>query len=188
MSIPQTREAVKSSEEFHMVLWLQDATKHNLVSEWGYETRTFQLIQERKVTETVQLKTKTKQVERHVHREATYTPDFGFVLTPLGRELLYDAFKIQLLIAGERDSTLFVDVKGGFQPSNFGSDGRYFSLIQKLVLQNYYNTWIQKVVPKKLFVQTWCPEPLRWMKNRKQPTLTAIGNKCKNISDFITTM
>jgi len=183
--VPQTRDQVRSDEEYHFILWLQEATRHGLVEQWHYEGRTFNLIPERKVTEAVQLKTKQKSVERHVHREATYTPDFGFVLTQKGRADLYDVFKLPLLIGGERDSTVFVDVKGTFQPVKFGSDGRYFSLIQKLVLMMYPTTWVQKVVPQKLFAKTWCPEALRWMKNRKTATLTAIGKKCKSVDEFI---
>ena len=38
-----------------------------------------------------------------------------------------------------------------------------------------------------MFVKTWCPEPYRWLSNRKIKTLSAKGEKCRSIAQFLET-
>ena len=182
MNIPMTRDAVRSDEEWAMVLWLQEATKNNLVKSWDYEAYAITLFKSAKYIETVHMKTKSKCVERHLLRGASYTPDFVFDLTELGVKCFAKEFKASIHTNG--GTMVVVDVKGGFQPSSFGSDGRYFSLIQKCMF-HLNGIYVQKIVPKKLFAKTFCPESLRWMKNRREPTLTVAGKRCNNVGSFV---
>ena len=179
MSIPMSREAVKSDCEWEFVLWLQEAVREQLIVSWDYEPESFELFPAQTVTEVVKMKTKTKKVERHLHQSASYTPDFVIQLTEKGGGLLYKQFKLSML-SGD-GTRLWVDVKGAY---NKNDQPRYFSVIQKAVYF-IHHFWVQKVIPEKLFEQTWCPEKLRWMKNRKTPTLTARGRKYKTVSEFV---
>ena len=185
MSIPRSREQLKSDEEFHTVLWLQEAVRHNLIESWEYEPQIFELFPKQVYIEEVAMKTKSKQVERCLHQSESYTPDFLMKLTDLGKRLLYDAFKPSLLTSycgacGE----VWIDVKGAYNPND---QPRYFSSTRK-AMYHVHNIWVAKVIPfasakKGLFVETFAPESLRWMKNGKQ--LNRIGRSCRSIEEFM---
>jgi hypothetical protein len=186
MSMPRTREQVKSDEEFAMVLWLQEAVRHNLIESWEYEPRAFELFQKQTFIEEVQMKTKSKQVERHLHQAETYTPDFYLKLTESGKKLLYGFFKASLLSSySGACGEVWIDVKGSYNP--YQNDQRYFSIVRKAFYQNC-GIWVAKVIPfasakKGLFVETFAPEAMRWMKNGKQ--LNRIGRSCRSIEEFM---
>ena len=183
MSVPRNREQMKSDEEYHMVLWLQEAVRHNLVDSWEYEPQTFELFAKKTYPEIVQMKTKDKQVDRHLHHAETYTPDFKIVLTALGNKLLWKAFKDSL--ATGCPNIVWVDVKGSYNP--YQNDQRYFSIVRKAFYQNC-GIWVAKVIPfakagSGLFCETFAPESLRWKKNGKE--LNRIGRSCINAEEFI---
>jgi hypothetical protein len=185
MSVPTTREAVRSDEEFYMVLWLQEAVRHNLVESWEYEPQTFELFPRRVYIEKVVTKTKSKQVERCLHQSESYTPDFLIKLTNLGRGLLFGVFKPSLLASccgGSEE--VWIDVKGAYNPND---QPRYFSSTRK-AMYHVHRIWVAKVIPfasskKGLFVDTFAPESLRVMKNGKQ--LNRIGRGCRSIKEFM---
>ena len=182
----------KSKEEQDFADWLKEAQEHGLISSWEYEPRSFILFEKQTYEETVQLKTKTKIVERHLHAEASYTPDFMMLLTPLGSRLLHDVFKPS--IEGIGDGCVWVDVKGNYDAVR--KDGRFFSLIQK-ALYSKHGVWVEKVVPffqtgrgakkkaKGLFAAAFAPESRRWIKGRKVPTLSVCGEACCGVEEFV---
>ena len=194
------RDAFRSDEEFDFYHWLEEAKEHGLISGWEYEPKSFLMLDKKTYTETVELKTKTKVVQRHLHAEASYTPDFRFTLTLLGRVVLFDAFKASILtIPGYLRHTgtidVWVDVKGNFNPHQ--NDGRFFSLVRKVMYEKH-DIWVAKVIPffkkkKKgkestphgLFAETFAPRSRRWLKNRKVPTLTSCGTACPSVTDFV---
>ena len=106
MSTPRYRDQVKSQEEWDTVLWLQEATRAGLVDCWSYEPRTFTMIPKRIYTEEVQLKTKIKDVERTLHQEATYTPDFRVTLSAEGIRAMMAMFKPALLTSPTSDRVI----------------------------------------------------------------------------------
>ena len=181
--IPLNRESVKSDEEWSFILWLQEATKHGLVESWEYEPRSFVLFEKQTYIETVEMKTKVKEVERVLHQPESYTPDFEIKLTPLGAGKLYEVFKPSML-SGMADYTVWVDVKGAYNPND---QPRYFSSTRK-AMYYVHGIWVTKIIPfasakKGLFVETFAPESFRWMKNGKQ--LNRIGRSCRSCVEFL---
>lgn len=190
---PTKREDVKSDEEWHTVLWLQEAVEHGLVESWEYELQRFILFGAKKFTETKQLKTKSKEIDRCLHREEGYTPDFCIEMTDKGAELLYSYFKASLWYGDGK--IIHIDVKGTYNP--YQNDQRYFSIVQKAMF-HVHGIWVPKVIPfyttgkknpktpKGLFVETFAPESLRWMKNGRE--LNRIGRACDCAKDFVTSL
>ena len=191
----------RSDEEFDFVLWLEEAKDHGLISGWAYEPRSFNLFDKQTYTETVQLKTKTKEVERHLHAEAHYTPDFAITLTKHGLVLLFDVFKasyltIPIYVRAMNVPQIWIDVKGSFDPHQ--NDTKNFSMVRK-VMYDKYGIWVAKVIPffrkknkakesiaKGFFVDTFAPKSMRWIKNRRTPTLSSCGKGCRGVSEFMT--
>ena len=185
MTRPTQRDQVKSDEEFSMVNWLMEAEQNNLVVNWEYEPRSFVLFNKRTYCEIVQLKTKQREVIRHLHAEAVYTPDFHIALSETGARALYSVFKTAIL-TGTPDS-IWVDIKSVFNPND---QPRYFSVMQKIMFDKH-GIWSQKIIPfytskkkrRGLFVDTFAPECDRWKKNRIE--LNVCGISCKNVIEFI---
>lgn len=183
--IPINRSEVKSDEEWFMVLWLQEATGHELVESWSYEPRSFELFPPATYHETKQLKTKVKKVERCLHRGASYTPDFNIVFTEKGNVVFGQALKIPIQMAV--DGEVYIDIKGAYNPHD---QPRYFSVIQK-AMYHINGIWVSRVTPfhaskgraKGLFVDTFAPEKARWKKNGRE--LNRIGRECLTVSNFI---
>lgn len=186
---PRAREDVRSDEEWAFVRWLQEAIRLDLISDWSYEPRQFELFASRCVPEVVQMKTRTKIEGRHLHRAESYTPDFMIEMTPSGALKLYNAFKLSMLAAGwasGEPAVVWVDVKGNFSP--YQTDERYFSIVRK-AMYSAHGIWVSKVIPfydrnKGLFSETFAPEEFRWMKNRSVPTLTSCGRACQSAEKF----
>lgn len=190
MSRPTRRDQVKSDEEYQMILWLNDAVKFGFVADWQYEPNQLLLFSKQTYSETVRLKTKSKAVQRHLHSEAVYTPDFSISLTEAGKSAFYHVFKPCLLTGNT--NTVWVDIKGSFNPHD---QPRYFSVIQKAVYDKH-RVWVIRITPfyakgkgddrkhKGLFVDTFAPESERWMSGRTNPTLNKCGESCINASKF----
>lgn len=178
MSIPQAREDVRSEEEIQFVWWLQEATRAGFVDSWDYEQYKFHLLKAQTYSETIQLKTKKKLVERKLFQDVEYMPDFTVELTCEGVEAFRKAFRHSVALG---QSIIYVDTKGEYV--KFHSDTQHFQLVRKLVYANH-NIYVERVVPSKFFAQTWAPSKLRWMKNRKVKTLTALGKRCMSVEEF----
>jgi len=186
---PKSRAECRSDEEWQFVRWLHEAVRHDLVSNWIYEPKTFELFRERTVQETVVLKTKVKIEHRHLHRAEGYTPDVMVEFTAVGARKLFPAFRMSMLASEWKGgaTVVWVDVKGGFNP--YQSDERYFSIFRKAMFAAH-GIWVAKVIPfhgknKGLFAETFAPEEYRWMKGRKVPTLTSCGRACRSVEEFV---
>ena len=184
---PQRREDVRSDEEFHMILWLQDAVRHNLISNWEYEPKSFELFPPAVYLEEKKLKTKVKVVEKCLHRGASYTPDFKITLTKEGKRILLDAFKKSILVDHSGlCNDVWIDVKGVFNPND---QPRYFSVIQK-AMYSASGIWVERITPfymskkkpKGLFYETFAPDKIRHM---KRGGLNSRGRSCMNAEQFM---
>jgi len=190
MSKPRSREDVRSDEEWRMVRWLQECVRYYLVEDWEYEPEVFTLFDSQHYFEEKKLKTKVKTVEKHLHREETYTPDFRIDPTDLGRRLFANAgvFKKAVGAIYPLHCPVWIDVKGSYNP--YQNDQQLFSMKQKAMYARH-KIWVEKVVPfeKKvkgsLFINTFAPEEFRWMKNRKAPTLSVCGKMCPSAEEFV---
>lgn len=170
----------KSNEEQMFADWLDEAKNVGFVNSWTYEPSSFLLIPAKTYVEVVKTKTKTKKVDKNLHLQCTYTPDFCVQFTESGKQAFEIAFKKTF---GTRDGLEhYFDTKGLFDKRQ--GDGRFFSVIQKLMFL-VHGIWVEKVIPKTLFEKTYAPENVIWMKSRKVPTKTKIGTKCKAIQEFV---
>lgn len=162
-----------SHEEIWVYKWLEEAVIAGFVESFAYQPVAFDLISKKSYSVEVELKTKTKTVDKHLLHEHIYTADYSFVATEKLKKLNHKMFS--------HDDTYLIDVKPSFQ--RFGGD-RSFSINQKLVYDKY-QIFINKVIPQKLFELTWVPKNVKIGKSGK--TLGKY-NKCKTISQLLLTI
>lgn len=193
----------KSSEEASFACWLTEAEANGLIESWKYEPPAYILTPPVKVLVEQQLKTKVKLVTKSLFNVHQYTADFQFKLTERGLKAFEGVFPKTYLSEPHSElfgihRTVLVDTKGGFANHD---GGRSFSINQKLLWYRYgvlvekITPWIapkkitakrKKAVPAKgLFVDSFVPEALRWLKNRKSPTLNTKGVACRTIGEFL---
>lgn len=160
-------EGMDSDEERHFYSWLLEAEETGIVSDIEYQPRSFELSPRASMKIEKQLKTKTKMVDKFLLHPHKYTTDFSFEWHGMGSPFV--------MIKG----MCWVDVKGTF---NKYGDPKQFSINQKWIYQKY-GIFINKVVPQKLFLKTFCPEACRYTPKRRDPVKKYIGTG--TIHDFI---
>lgn len=156
-----------SDEERDFYSWLLEAESVGLVANIEYHNRPLELSPRATTQETIQLKTKTKIVERFLLHPHQYTPDFIFSWAGGGCPF------------AKTSRFIWVDVKGS--GSRF-HDGKQFSINQKWVYDKY-GIYINKVVPRKLFLKTWVPEACRYTPKRRDHVKAYIG--VGNVNDYL---
>lgn len=176
---PSTREELRSDEELFFIAWLEECLANGLITNWLYEPVEYPLLDAQTITIRKELKTKTKTIKRHLFRPTVYTPDFKVCLTFDG-DIAFEKIFAKSIIVNPK--VLWIDVKGGYNPH--GGDERYFSLKQKLMYERH-KIYVSKVVPDKLFKNTFVPEILRWKKKTIKPILRKKYANCKTIKEFI---
>ena len=164
------KENLKSDEERQFAAWLYEALQHGLISDVKYEPESYVLSDRASMIIEKKLKTKTKLVDKFLLGTHVYTSDFEFVI--LHTPLLTHFVKTEV-------DRVVVDTKGGFNPH--GGD-RNFSVNRKWMFQKY-GIYVNKVVPKKLFKKTWCPEIYRLAPKTGKPA--AIAKGCSNIEEYL---
>lgn len=157
-----------SIEELEFFHWLNEAVDSGLIETYSYHVRSWTLSEKQTYTDVVKLKTKIKEVEKHLLHPHVYTPDFE----------IYGAKNIGLIDV-QQDGWHVVDVKGTF--NKYGGD-REFSINQKW-LYDKHGVYVQKIVPEKLFKKTWCPDLVRY--TPKTGKLRKKYLKCKTIKEFL---
>lgn len=179
-----------SREEEVFAFWCMEAIEAGLVDTAVYQPVTWELVPAVSLKQETQLKTKTTEVDRHLFRSATYTPDFKVRLTQKGVNLLVTAIDpLQLTDEFQETREMYVDTKGSFTVQH--AQKQVFELSRKMVY-NLYGIWVLKVIPwaaksQCFFKLTWCPEACRWKKNRKTPEMTTMGAFCKTVGEFLET-
>lgn len=172
---------LRSNEEKQFLEWIREAEEKELISSWAYEPESYELIPKTSFTKPEVMKTKIKNKDRHLHEPLSYTPDWYLEFTPRGVAILNKYFE-KSIYSAKPYNKVYIDVKGTYNPHQ--KDPRFFTAMQKLMYM-VYSIYPLKVVPDILFKHTWCPEPLRWIRNRKKPTLTKRGRQCKTIAQYI---
>ena len=157
-----------SQEELEFWHWLNEAYEAGLIAGYEYHKRSWALSEKQTYTDIVELKTKIKEVEKHLMHPHVYTPDFE----------IFGAKDIGLIDV-HQDGWHVVDVKGTF--NMYGGD-REFSINQKWMYDKH-GVYVHKVVPEKLFKKTWCPELVRY--TPKTGKLRKKYIKCKTIKEFL---
>jgi len=161
-----------SKEEIEFFMWIEEGIEAGLIMpKVVYQPESYELSPKQTKKVLKQLKTKVKEVEKHLLHPHKYTADFNFWFTEKGKG------KVDL-IESEEDM-IIVDVKGAF--NQHGGD-REFSINAKWVYEKY-GVFVNKVIPEKLFKSTWCPQGARLTSKTMQ--IKKKYAKCKTIEEFL---
>ena len=148
-----------SVEEEWFSVWLRTAENRGMVDDIIYHPSSFILAPKQSIEKEVQLKTKTKTVNRFLLHPHTYTPDFAFYITNFIHK--YDHGLVPC-----KGNIVFVDVKGVFSGGRHNNSSITFPISQKWVYAKY-GIYINKVVPEKFFKKTFVPKELTIGKSGK---------------------
>jgi len=163
-----------SQEEIEIAMWIEEGVEAGLIMpKVIYQPEAYELSPKQTKTVLKQLKTKSKQVEKHLLHPHKYTADFHFRIALEGLKLMH-------IFTGSIDAyNVIVDVKGAF--NQHGGD-REFSINQKWTYEKY-GVFVNKVIPEKLFKSTWCPQGARLTSKTRQ--IKKKYAKCKTIEEFL---
>ena len=163
-----------SQEEIEIAMWIEEAIEAGLIMpKVVYQPEAYKLSPKQTKTVLKQLKTKSKQVEKHLLHPHKYTADFKIIFTTKGKKLL------PFIGSGHNDTRAVIDVKGAF--NQHGGD-REFSINQKWTYEKY-GVFVNKVIPEKLFKSTWVPDGARLTSKTRQ--IKKKYAKCKTIEEFL---
>jgi hypothetical protein len=158
-----------SGEEIDFYKWCEIAKELNLVDDFIYQPEGF-VLSEKKTYKTIKtLKTKSKEIEKHLLHPHEYTPDFRLTISKNIFPLYSNCLEF------------FVDVKGSFQQND---GARSFSINQKWVYDKY-GVYINKVIPEKFFNLTFVPDNVKIGKSGK---LLKRYSQCPTITQFLNNM
>jgi len=157
-------EPYDSPEEAYVSWYLDELVEAGYVEDYVPQPKSFTLSEKGSFAWEKVLKTKSKRMSSTLIQGHIYTPDF---LIDWDREANGLFFK-NLLFAGEnskyamfanrRDGPLvyytYIEVKSIFDRNNMT---RLFTINQKWMYDKY-GIYVQKVIPQKLFEQTFTPE------------------------------
>lgn len=164
-----------SLEEVHFSWYLEQLVEAGVIKYWKYHPKPFILSDKVSCTYEMELKTKIVNKEIFLLHDHEYTADFIIYWNPSYEGIFFynisnnkDPRKAYFVAQKEKNYTV-VDVKGQFiGPRN--TTAVTFPLNQKWVYQKY-GILVQKVIPKKLFHDTFVPDRYLLtdvsMKNRK---------------------
>ena len=161
---------LRSDAEKEFYAWLLESEQAGLIQDIQYESQSFELISKKTIIIEKQLKTKTKTIEKTLLLAHSYTPDFVFKVSN-------ERFK-QLFYAGS-NNLCFTDIKGTW--SNRGSL-QEFSINKKLMFDRF-NIYINKIIPADIFKKTFCPEYARFSLIKKKERDKYL--KYKTISEYL---
>ena len=182
-------EIYRSNEEIYMSWWLDELIEAGYVESYKYEERTLILMNEVKVPWFERKKTSIKEREHHLFAESTYTPDFEITWNKKAYGIFITGFpsnKRPYFMGADFNvdgADCLIDVKGdhamGASRGNFSQFS--FPYKQKMAWQNL-KIYVQKIVPIKLFRETFVPQRYFLTDGGKQPRkLTSLTNpKNKN--------
>ena len=164
-----------SQEEVDFAKWIEESKLNGLIESSIYHPESLILTERKTIPDTVQLKTKTKSIEKFLLHPLTYQVDWEIVFTN----------KFQIVFPSHgllsfNDRIYLIDVKGAY---NLRNVHRIFIMQQKLVYDKY-GMYVNMVVPEKFFAKTFVPSTAYYMKSRKVLTVRKPYSKCKLISEF----
>ena len=186
----------RSKEELYFSWWLDELVEAGYVESYEYEPYSIELIKLVKYRWEKKLKTKSKEMESTLLQGLSYTPDFEIRWS---EECFYNSNCPKILWfnsgktmksgiyakhskdnCGDIFAVSLVDVKGEFDRNKSNST---FSIIQKVVYDSTNGVYIEKVVPKKLFANTFTPK--RYLVTDKSGKARKIKWKVKTLGEYI---
>jgi hypothetical protein len=178
--------AVDSQEEVMAIMYFEELIEAGYVEkiERAEPIRLSERL-ENKYTQVVEMKTKTKEVEKNqvILEDHVYTPEFKVTWTQAGAVLFIDrmwnARKFVKPFIGKW--VTYIEVKPSFDQNNMT---RLFKINQKWVYQQH-QIFVNLVQPHKLFEETFTPKA--WLKT---PTGKdrVIHWKVRSLEDYINSL
>ena len=141
----------RSTDEEMFWDWCVEAEKLGIIHNFEYEPYSILIIPKQTTKRIKKLKTKTKEIDKFLLAELSYTPDFviksKFNLERLG--LIYDSIDDN----SEHKYEYIIDVKGMYSQNN---DDVQFSVRRKAL---YYikQIFVNKLIVDKWFLKTFLP-------------------------------
>lgn len=154
MKVEYDNNIFDSNEEVDFYHWLVEAKQLGYIDSFVYHPQSWVLSEKKTQIATVGKKTKTK----HLLHPHTYTCDFVFLLGKDPDCNLIEEFPKAKIISNNCDDIgyVYVDVKGAFV-GKYNNSAITFLINQKWVYEKY-GEFVNKVVPKTFFKNTWLPE------------------------------
>ena len=153
-----SKEKHDSPEELWFHHWLKEAENAGYVENVQFHPEAFLLMERASRLTLKRMKTKNKVTDMFLLHPHSYTADFKFEATEKFQELDHKLVSMD-------NKTFFIDVKGGY---NIYNNVREFRINQKLVYYRY-GIYVNEVVPKTIFVRTFCPQICQYTEKTFQP-------------------
>jgi hypothetical protein len=177
-----------SNEEIHFSWYLKQLLDNNIITDWSYHPKPFLLSDRIVRVYNKILKTKTVSKDSVILNDHQYQADFLIHWNPQWKgKFFMNIHELDGLhrdfafIANKSSNFSVIDVKGSFAgPHN--NSAITFPLDQKWVWQKY-GIYVQKIVPKKLFVETFVPH--RYLLTDTSGKARKIDFKVRQLLDYL---
>jgi len=179
-----------SNEELYFSWYCEELKEHKLIIDYSYHEIQYVLSDRITMPSFIKHKGKERYKDRFLSHDHIYTPDFILYWTEKGLDYLTEKsryFKYYTngyfeLSMRNRDIVSIIDVKGIFAGKN-NSTAVTFPLNQKWVFQKY-GDYVQKIIPIKLFEETFFPKRYMYNDEGKKPRRRKVGIEYRDIKDM----
>jgi len=179
-----------SKEEEYFFWYLQELDEAGYIERFKYQPKPFSLSDKVTFTWNKQLKTKKKVMVKSLIQGHKYQADFLiiwkrkaagiFFRESIEKDILSYPFSLDLLLDNVYRS--IVDVKGTF---NQNDAWRRFSIERKWVWQRYHIN-VEKIIPEKLFKETFTPQ--RYLTTDKSNKPRKIAWKVHTLAEYVSSL
>lgn len=184
------KDKYDSQEELIFSWYIQELKTHDLIYDYKYHEFSYLLSEKVTIPVSIIVKGKEKHKERHLFYDHIYTPDFTLYWTKKGLKYMTETsryfkyfndgyFELSLK---NNDYISIIDVKGSFAGRN-NTTAITFPLNQKWVYQQTGDI-VQKIIPIKLFEETFFPDRYFMDNENKRPRKKKIGIKFIELKDM----
>lgn len=163
-----------SDEELYFTWYLDELKEYSVIIGYDYHPKPFELSPKVYHTYQKKMKIKSKLVNAFLLASHSYQADFIIRWNPdYITKIFCDISQLSPLntpfIANRPQNSHYpysvIDVKGIF---SFNDTYRRFSIEQKWVYQKY-RIYVQKIIPEKLFRETFTPEKYKYTNRTEKP-------------------
>lgn len=165
-----------SVDEIGTYMWLEECLENKLIQGFIYHPDSFKITDP--VTKEIKVittnnkgisKEKTKKIT--ILRESSYTADF----------YVFGIDKSLFDVLYTKDGCAWIDTKGKWSAKGLGKDGKYFSLVKKIIYK-LYGIYINTFMCEDVFKKTFVPEKYRLTEKTKKIKKQFID--CSSIQEF----
>lgn len=172
-----------SKEELYFSWYLDELKKAGYIQIYESQPESYVLSPPIYFEYNKRLKTKTKTIVKKLAQEHIYSPDFSIWWSQRARGIFFynieyrSDLKAIPFVANNQESV--VEIKPIFDQNNMT---RLFTINQKWVYQKY-STYIQKIIPVKLFERTFTPQ--KYLLTDKTNKQRKLKYQPRTLNDFI---